>query len=115
MSQTLTLPYPPLLNRMYRSYGNRVVKSQAAVDYAEIVFFAARAMGAVCYPGNVSVVIDSYRPQKSGDIDAPLKCVLDAMEGCFYENDRQIVDLHIRRHDDKHNPRLEITVTEYVP
>lgn len=41
------------------------------------------------------------------DIDSSLKGVFDALEGFVYENDKQIVDVHILKIRDKAHPRLE--------
>ncbi len=32
--------------------------------------------------------------------------------GICYKNDVQVVEIHARRFDDKHEPRVEITVTQ---
>lgn len=63
------------------------------------------------------VVYDSRRP----DLDGPIKLVLDALQGvsasrglervggCLV-NDRQVMDLRVRREFDKAQPRLEVAV-----
>lgn len=51
-----------------------------------------------------------YRKAKRGDLDNFLKCLLDGMQGVMYKNDKQIVELVARRHDDKLNPRVEVKV-----
>ena len=61
------------------------------------------------------MVIDIYRPRKVGDIDNCAKLILDSLQGYAYDNDNQIVDLHLRRFDDKVNPRVEVFVYEVTP
>ena len=58
----------------------------------------------------VSLTIRLYRPRRAGDIDGPLKPLLDALQGVLYVNDSQIVGLHVTRHDDKDDPRVEVEV-----
>lgn len=49
---------------------------------------------------------------KSGDLDNRLKISQDALKGICFEDDRQIVELHAFRFDDKANPRIEIEIKE---
>jgi Holliday junction resolvase RusA-like endonuclease len=37
---------------------------------------------------------------------------LDNLQGIAYVNDRQIVEIHARRFDDKANPRVEVIIEE---
>jgi Holliday junction resolvase RusA-like endonuclease len=60
----------------------------------------------------VRVQLDVYRPAKRGDIDNFGKVLLDSVQGFGYVNDSQIVELVMRRYDDKANPRVELTVEE---
>ena len=50
------------------------------------------------------------RPQRSGDLDNRLKCLLDSLNGIAWSDDGQIVEIHAYRHDDKKNPRVEIEI-----
>lgn len=46
-----------------------------------------------------------------GDVDAPLKAVLDAMETAgLYDDDCRAVELLARKRYDKDNPRIEVSV-----
>ena len=46
-----------------------------------------------------------------GDVDAPLKAVLDAMEAAgLYDDDCRAVELLARKRYDKENPRIEVSV-----
>ncbi|MDE2107017.1 MAG: RusA family crossover junction endodeoxyribonuclease, partial [Patescibacteria group bacterium] len=60
--------------------------------------------------GELSLIIDFYRPLKSGDLDNRIKPVLDALSGIAYEDDSQVVSMLPRRFDDKANPRAEVTI-----
>ena len=113
---TLTLPYPPLLNKYY---GHKVMKVRGKYvpnvyvtpegkAYKLNVKLLARSRGVAEIKGPVAVSIDVYRPQKRGDIDGVLKCLLDALNGVLYEDDSQIIELHVARLDDPEKPRVQI-------
>lgn len=108
----LTLPYPPSANRLWRNYGNRTVKTAEARNYRVQVGWLAKAAGLECLGGDVAVTIRVYRPRKSGDLDNRIKAVLDALQGVAYDNDGQIARLFAERHDDKHDPRVEVEIEE---
>lgn len=104
----LTLPYPPSINAYWKPWRNRLVKTSEAKAYTQKV-------GGVClvnkvrkYKGELQLSVDLYRPRKIGDIDGPLKCLLDSLQGFLYKNDSQIAVLFVVRFDDKENPRAEV-------
>ncbi len=49
-----------------------------------------------------------FGDRRKRDIDNFHKLSLDALTGIAYEDDCQIVELHIEKHYDKENPRIEI-------
>ena len=113
---TLTFPYPPSVNRYWRTIIVKKGKSSRAVPILsrEAREYKARmatyAVGHQPSQEPVSLTIRLYRPRKAGDIDGPLKPLLDALQGVLYVNDSQIVGLHVTRHDDKDDPRVEVEV-----
>lgn len=109
----VTLPYPPLLNHMYVKTSRGVFLSAETTGFRLLVcnavskqthgeYFEADQM--------LTVELHVYRPRKTGDIDATPKAVLDALNGVLWHDDKQIDELHIYRHDDKNNPRVEVKV-----
>lgn len=107
----LTLPWPPALNHYYRHVGSRVLISRAGRDYKAMAGLWASAAGAVDpLEGELAVSLVLYRPRRAGDVDAYAKCLLDAMQGHLWADDKQIVELHLYRRDDKHRPRVEVRV-----
>lgn len=62
--------------------------------------------------GFVRVQISLFRPRKVGDLDNYFKSCLDSLKGIAYEDDSQIIEIHAKRFDDKHRPRVEISITE---
>lgn len=108
----LTLPYPPSANRYWRNVKGRTLKSKAARTYALACQWSARAqMDGDMLAGDVAVRLDLFRPAKRGDLDNRIKVALDAIQGIAYADDKQIVEIHAYRHDDKADPRLEVAIT----
>ena len=108
----LTLPVPPLLNRLYRVSGSRIYKDPKAQKYKHDVWMLCVQQGVKRLQGSLAMQISWYRQRKKGDVDGILKCLLDSLESVAYENDSQIKRLCIEKFDDKLDPRLEITITE---
>lgn len=106
----LTLPEPPSSNRFYRNFRGRMVMSTEGKAYKSSVY--GRCLVAKIQPltGDLSVTLKWFRARKSGDLDNRGKIALDSLQGHCYENDSQIVELHLYRDDDESNPRLEVTV-----
>lgn len=107
----LVLNLPPLGNRFYRRFRNRIVMSEEGREYKEYVSeVTAGKYDPFTQP--VRVFLDVYRARRAGDLDGFLKCLLDSLQGVVYANDKQIVEIHARRFDDRDNPRVELTVVE---
>lgn len=122
----IILPYPPSLNVYWRNFRGRMVLSSEAKKYKRQVadLFNPNNSDPNAIPVTeqllptdraVGLSIDVYRPRKSGDLDNTLKAILDSLNGNLYEDDRQVIEIHARRHDDKDNPRVEIGVRFVKP
>lgn len=62
----------------------------------------------------LGVEIQLYWPtRRNHDIDN-IKGLLDSCTGILWKDDGQIVELHLTKHYDKGNGRVEMQVTEYV-
>jgi crossover junction endodeoxyribonuclease RusA len=109
---SITLPYPPSLNRYWRAFSGRVILSKEARAYKATV--ARLCTGTDPHTDRVALFIRVYRPAKRGDVDNILKALLDAMQGHVYMNDSQVVELHVFRLDDKARPRVEVEVAAHV-
>lgn len=103
-------PLPPSANRYWRYYRGRMVVSDEAAAYKRTVAMLARCDGVTKLTGPVCVTVAVYRARKSGDLDNRLKVLLDALQGVFYGNDSQVRELHASLHDDRHDPRVEVSV-----
>lgn len=117
-----TLPYPPSLNVYWRNFRGRMVLSAEAKKYKRqvaelfdkrpVIIDVEELSESPELPSKktIGLKIDVYRPRKSGDLDNTLKAILDSLNGNLYEDDRQVIEIHAHRHDDKDNPRVEIGV-----
>lgn len=108
----LTLPYPPTANRFRSVCNGRMIVTEEARAYKVAAGWIAKSKGVKCLSCPVVVSVDVYRPRKSGDLDNTLKVSLDSLTGILYDDDKQIVEIHARRFEDRLNPRLEITIEE---
>lgn len=103
-----TLPLPPRNNRYYRHDRGITHLSSEGKQYKQTV--AALLHGMTPLEGNVVLHATIFRARKAGDLDGFFKGLLDAMNGIAYTDDRQIVELHAYREDDKDDPRVEVRV-----
>ena len=107
----LTLDLPPSANRYWRhSSKGKPYLSAEAKTYRETVGWTARGLHLEPVTCAVKVFVDVYRKSKRGDLDNYSKILCDALQGHIYKNDNQIVELHMRRFDDKKYPRVEVKV-----
>jgi crossover junction endodeoxyribonuclease RusA len=95
---TLTMPWPPSVNKYWRTFQGRMIISAEGRSYRKAVADQVLIQrGAKHYAGKLCVVIEAFRPDnRRRDLDNLLKAVLD---GCthagVWEDDSNIVDLRI--------------------
>jgi crossover junction endodeoxyribonuclease RusA len=115
MSKTIkiTLPFPPSLNNMFptNKQGKRFL-SKRGKDFKDDAQKTCLLSRVPLLTGELSVNLRLFRPAKRGDIDNFCKPVFDAVKGFCFVDDRQIVELHILRFDDRENPRVEMEINE---
>lgn len=103
----ITLPYPPSVNSMYATFKGRRILSRKGREYKKAV---AEIPVTQTFGGEVVLTVNLYRPKRTGDLDNYLKAIQDALTGIWYDDDKQIVEIHAYRHDDKTNPRVEVII-----
>lgn len=116
MSETikLTLPYPPSLNNLYATVRGHRILSKRGRDYEEDVLNACFHARVKPFTKDVSISFKAYRPRKIGDLDNLSKIIFDSLKGSAFLDDKQIVEIHAYRRDDKVNPRVEIEIREII-
>lgn len=108
-----TLPFPPSTNRYWRNFRGHMVVSKEAREYKAVVagIFLQQSMdGGLNDSDEIVIDLVVYRPEKRRDLDNCVKILLDSMQGFVYKDDKQIVEIHAYREDDKHNPRVEVAI-----
>lgn len=111
----LTVPYPPLANRYWRIWRNRVIVSREARDYKVAVGELVKQADRRPIDGPVVVELQVYRPRRAGDLDNAIKVLVDSLKGICWHDDSQVVAIHAYRHDDKDRPRVEVLAAAAAP
>ena len=108
----LILPYPPSVNNLYFNRWGKRVLSGAGRKFKADIALLAKQQGAKLLAGDLSVTFRVFRPKRIGDLDNRLKISQDALKGICFADDRQIIEIHAFRFDDKTNPRTEIDLKQ---
>lgn len=111
MTETLKLilPFPPSANRYWRSApGKGLVPSAEAEAYKQLV--ARTAPRNVALFGDVRVVLNVFRPRRTGDLDNCQKVLFDALRGIAFLDDAQVKAIIAERFDDPGDPRVELVL-----
>ncbi len=87
----------------------RLIKSAKALAFTESFKKQAKPAKRLLQ-GDVELTCHLYYKSRRPDLDESL--VMDCLQGIAYKNDRQIKIKHIYHHLDRHNPRVECTITE---
>lgn len=102
---------PLFTDQLYRVFRNRSILSAAGRANKEAIGWEARNQ----FHGEpltdpLAVTIDIYGPdRRKHDVDN-VKELLDAVNGIVWDDDGQILDLRTRKHFDKDDPRLVLSV-----
>lgn len=112
---TIVLPYPPVLNRYWHKWRDRIVLSNEGRAYKTTAYVQGRAQGAQLIDGKLALTIKLFRRARRGDVDGALKATLDALQNVLYKNDSQVRELHVYQDEDPANPRIEVTAVGVGP
>lgn len=108
----ITLPYPPQANHLYTVARGRKILSTKGRQYKDDVAKTCLIARIKPIEGNVSVSFTAYRPRRTGDLDNLQKGLFDSLKGFAWIDDKQIIEIHAYRRDDKNNPRVEVEIVE---
>ena len=96
---TLTLPYPPSMNRIWRSSKTGIYNDSKASAYQTTV--KTLAMVAGCskpMAGPIRLWVSLHPPgKKSIDLDNSMKAAIDALNGMAWLDDSQLVEIMARK------------------
>ena len=98
MPGAILLPYPVGSNRLWRNAKGRMIVSDEAQDWKDEVRWRAQAAGVRPISGPVAVelvlhpkmTVKGQANKTRLDLDAPIKPLLDALQGVAYANDKQV-------------------------
>ena len=115
---TLVFDYikPTPLNRLYKpiiksGYPSIIISKEAREAKKYIQTEVIRQKQNKRLTGHLKFYMDvDVKKVKSPDIDALLKQLLDAFEGLCYENDKQILDLRVRKHLNQGEDKITILI-----
>jgi crossover junction endodeoxyribonuclease RusA len=107
-------PLPPTVNHYYGRRGNRTFIKKEGMKYRLAVQDIVTVAGNQMLMGRLRVFIAIHPANRiRQDIDNRLKCLLDSCTlAGVWEDDSQIDDLHIVRHDVIKGGRVVMIVTE---
>jgi Holliday junction resolvase RusA-like endonuclease len=110
---SFVVPFPPSLNQAYPTnrQGRRFLSTRGQ-EFKKAATEAITKQRVGYFTGNLIVTLKLYRPRKIGDIDNFSKLIFDVCKGLVFDDDKQIVELRIKRYDDKNNPRVEVEITQ---
>lgn len=109
----MLLPYPPSVNRYWRNFRGRMIRSPEAIEYKDTVAAIALESKTQMLNGCVRVDMLLHPPLPKDwekrvkkdrlwllsvrriDLDNAMKVAIDALQGIAYDNDRQITALSI--------------------
>lgn len=96
-SFTLHLPIPPSTNNLFKSVGNRRVRSVEYEAWSRVAGQEIQAQRAPQFAGPVRVDIACERPERLSDIDNRIKAPLDALvKFHVLRDDSQVVEVRCR-------------------
>jgi Holliday junction resolvase RusA-like endonuclease len=110
----ILLGNPISTNSLYKRHGNFIYMTKEGKALKESYQWQAKKQykGKIL-TGDLEVDITLYFGDKRRrDADNHNKIWSDSLQGIVFEDDKQIVDLHIHKRYDKSNPRVEIILNE---
>lgn len=123
MAKSIIIDLPPVPKARPRMSNGHAYTPERTRQYENAVKLIARTQIKRVSSGAIRLSIHFYllrpksaknanlRPLKRPDIDNLAKAILDALNGIAYEDDKQIVELHLYK-DYSERPRTEIELEE---
>jgi crossover junction endodeoxyribonuclease RusA len=109
MVVSVTLPYPPSTNHLYRRLRGQLALTPEAREFRHHARLICASVVDRPISDPVAVYLRIYRPRRVGDLDNLLKAVLDACNGVIWVDDALVTGIHAQRFEDATNPRVELT------
>jgi crossover junction endodeoxyribonuclease RusA len=112
MAILLNLPWPPSVNRSYRTVHGRIILSKVARDYRAAVVAQFKVEAPL--EGRISMTMHVYCPDKrKRDLDGIVKQSWDALQAAgIIKDDSQIDKVYIERKAVEKPGRVLVTIEE---
>lgn len=106
---TLTT-FPISTNDLY--YGRKILTKEAR-ETKDAISWEAATQWKPKEPlkGQIRITAHFYF-KKEGDLDNPVKSLLDSFKGILWVDDKQVHEIHLYKHKDPKYPRVEMIITE---
>lgn len=109
---TITIPWPPSVNKLWRVWNRRIILSTEARDYKRTIKQLYYTWDKVNLDGRLKILINAFPPDKRDrDLDNLLKITLDSLQGAgLFKNDSKFDDVHILRNKTVKGGILEVYI-----
>lgn len=109
---TIRLETMPLTtNRLYGfANGRRYLRPEGKRNKDAMAWDARSQFRGAPLTGRLAVEVDLFWPTRRNHDIENLKALFDALSGIVWEDDGQIVDLHIRKHVNTADPHVILSV-----
>jgi crossover junction endodeoxyribonuclease RusA len=113
----LVLPYPPSVNKLYRTVHNRIILSKAGRQYKIDCTAAILTQGKVRFSGRVAYVIYAHMPdRRTRDLSNLTKIVEDTLTYAgVWDDDSQVDDMRVVRAECVPDGKLVMRIEEIRP
>lgn len=112
---SIEIPFPPSVNRLYRTFRGRVLLSKDGREwYARNLTLVQKQRAGAVFSGRLSVSLEIYPPDKRRrDVDNLLKVTFDVLTKAEVWVDDSLVDeLYLKRFQVDYRPRIDVTIKE---
>ena len=109
--------YDPPKSKEFKKYvralaeSNRIYFAEQHVSILVELIFYLPMLKSFSNKKRLAAIEGNLRPSKKPDIDNYIKGTLDALNGIYWHDDGQIVDIHASKYYSE-NPRIELKITE---
>ena len=105
---------PPSLNSAYKKYRNRIVLSNRAKEFKQIIADTSwDPFDKLRGPVKLDVTFQ-FKGKRKRDLDNYLKVLIDSLKGIYFEDDDQVYEVVARKEIDCQQDRTEIRISHFI-
>lgn len=110
---SFTLPLPPTTNHMYGYNNTRRFLTHESKSWKKEAMWIYKTSFKTDVISEPVRVIANFYLKRDRDVDN-LKLLLDSLQDIVIVNDSQVVEMHIMKHKDKIEPRVELVIQTLI-